>query len=519
MQYLKYIGLLLYGSLIFSCAHDHEHEGHNHDEQGHDHSDHNHGEDAHNHEHEENLLKYNRFSSNTELYLEFEPLVKGKKRSILIHANDLTNFAPLKVGKLKLALLEQGTVIANTQASKSADGVFKASLIAPKAGKFELRFIYEKSDYRDTIWLKDLQVLKSSKEHLHDAKTDPEGDIEYLKEQAWASEFATAAASRRKVGQIIHASGQFHPSISNYSSIVAKREGVVYFRKPHLCIGSTLRSGELVFEVRGEGIVEDELNMQYKQAQSIFDQTKANYERQQTLLKEQIIGEKQVEIARKEFELAEASLQRLEQLYSKGAKRQFANAPAAGYLADLLVTEGQFVEAGQPLAKLLRSTELHIEIELAPKYGNLLPKIEQATFINPYTGEAVDLKEMNGHLLSYDRVPKEESHYWTIYFEVENHPKLPAGGLVEAYLQTKEEAEILAIPKTALLEEMGNYIAFIQRSGEAFEKRVLEIGRSDGRYVEVLRGLEEGERVVSKGALRIKQASMALEEAPHGHAH
>lgn len=516
MQYIKYIGLLLLGSLSLSCVHNHDQEGH--DDHGHDHSGHDHGADAHAHE-EEQVLKYNRFSANTELYLEFKPLVKDKKRSILIHANDLTLFNAIKVGKLKLALLEQGTIIASTLANKSADGVFKAQLTAPKAGHFDLRFIYEKADVRDTIWLKDLQVLKSSKDQLKDPKTDPEGEITYLKEQAWASEFATAAASRRKVGQIIHASGQFHPSISNYASIVAKCDGVVYFRKPHLCIGSTLRAGELIFEVKGGGIVEDELGMQYQQAQSTFEQAKSNYERQEALLAEKIIGEKQMEQARKAFELAEASLQRLEKLYSKGAKRQFSTAPAAGYLADLLVTEGQFVKAGQPLAKLLRSTELHIEIELAPKYGNLLPKIEQATFINPYTDEAVDLQEMNGHLLSYDRVPKEDSHYWTIYFEVENHPKLPAGGLVEAYLQTKEEEEILAIPKSALLEEMGNYIAFVQRSGEAFEKRVLEIGRTDGRYVEVLRGLEEGERVVSKGPLRIKQASMALEEMPHGHAH
>lgn len=518
MQQLKYIGLLLLSSLIFSCGHNHDHEGDNHDH--HDHSEHDHADDPHNHGEEEgNSLKYNRFSTNTEIYLEFEPLLKGKKRSILIHANDLTLFKAITVGKLKLALVEQGTIIASTLANKSADGVFKAQLTAPKAGRFDLRFIYEKPNFRDTIWLKDLQVLKSSKDELKDPKTDPEGEITYLKEQAWASEFATAAASRRKVGQIIHASGQFHPSISNYASIVAKCDGVVYFRKPHLCIGSTLGAGELVFEVKGEGIVEDELAMKYQQAQSTFEQAKANYERQKELLAEKIIGEKQMEAARKEFELAEASLQRLEKLYSKGAKRQFSTAPAAGYLADLLVTEGQFVEAGQPLAKLLRSTELHIEIELAPKYGNLLPKIEQATFINPYTGEAVDLREMHGHLLSYDRVPKEDSHYWTIYFEVENHPKLPAGGLVEAYLQTKEDEEILAIPKSALLEEMGNYIAFVQRSGEAFEKRVLEIGRTDGRYVEVLRGLKEGERVVSKGSLRIKQASMALEEMPHGHAH
>ncbi len=506
MHQLKYIGLLLWGSLSFSCGHHHNHEDH----------DHHHSDMV---IEEPEPLKYNRFSTQTELYLEFNPLVKGKTTSILIHANDLTHFKPTRVGEFQLALMQGQSPIATTKAEKRSDGVFKAQLTAPETGQFDLRFILNKENWQDTIWLRDIVVLQTAEAEVEHPHTDPDGDIEYLKEQAWASEFATEAATRRPLGQVIHASGQFHPSISNYATIVAKCDGVVYFRKPHLCIGSTLSKGEMVFEVRGAGIVEDDLSMQYQQAQSTFEQAKAHYERQQALLTEQIIGQKQVEQAQKDFELAQASLQRLQKLYTKGISRQFAKAPAGGYLADLLVTEGQFVEAGQPLAKLLRSTELHIEIEVAPKYARLLPEIEQATFINPYTEQAVDLAEMNGQLLSYDRVPKEESHYWTLYFEVENHPKLPAGGVLEAYLQTKATDEILAIPKSAILEEMGTYVAFVQCSGEAFEKRLLQLGQSDGRYVEVLQGLEEGERVVTQGALRVRQASMATEAMPHGHEH
>ena len=51
------------------------------------------------------------------------------------------------------------------------------------------------------------------------------------------------------------------------------------------------------------------------------------------------------------------------------------------------------------------------------------------------------------------------------------------------------------------------------------KKRELELGINDGIDIEVISGIKENERVVSKGAYQIKLATMSGEMPSHGHAH
>ena len=77
----------------------------------------------------------------------------------------------------------------------------------------------------------------------------------------------------------------------------------------------------------------------------------------------------------------------------------------------------------------------------------------------------------------------------------------------------------LIIPTSALIEEHGKYYAYVQTSGEGFQKRALELGIKDGIYVQVLSGIEEHERVVIKGGYQIKLATMSGKMPAHGHEH
>ncbi len=77
----------------------------------------------------------------------------------------------------------------------------------------------------------------------------------------------------------------------------------------------------------------------------------------------------------------------------------------------------------------------------------------------------------------------------------------------------------MVIPYSALIEEQGNYFAYVQTSGESFQKRELKLGANDGMYVQVLSGIKESERVVTKGAYQIKLATMSGKMPAHGHGH
>ena len=86
-------------------------------------------------------------------------------------------------------------------------------------------------------------------------------------------------------------------------------------------------------------------------------------------------------------------------------------------------------------------------------------------------------------------------------------------------VQTSDTRTALAVQKTAILEDGGASVAFIQKGGESWVRRVVTTGAIDGPWIEVLSGLNEGERVATSGAYKIKLASGSIGEVGHGHAH
>jgi hypothetical protein len=70
------------------------------------------------------------------------------------------------------------------------------------------------------------------------------------------------------------------------------------------------------------------------------------------------------------------------------------------------------------------------------------------------------------------------------------------------------------------MEEQGIYFVYIQKTPELFEKREVTTGSSDGIRIEIIRGLADNERIVSKGAILIKLSqSTGTLDAHSGHVH
>jgi cobalt-zinc-cadmium efflux system membrane fusion protein len=74
----------------------------------------------------------------------------------------------------------------------------------------------------------------------------------------------------------------------------------------------------------------------------------------------------------------------------------------------------------------------------------------------------------------------------------------------KARLFVPTEAQALAVPKAALLEDEGRTFVFVRHHGEYFIRRPVAAGRALGDWVEVLQGLEEGQEVAAEGAFLLK---------------
>jgi len=90
---------------------------------------------------------------------------------------------------------------------------------------------------------------------------------------------------------------------------------------------------------------------------------------------------------------------------------------------------------------------------------------------------------------------------------------------VTLHVETARAEDTVAVPESALVEEGDQLVAFVQVSGETFEKREIKAGIRDSGFVQVIDGVKEGERVVTKGAYAIRLSSISGVIPAHGHAH
>jgi multidrug efflux pump subunit AcrA (membrane-fusion protein) len=97
--------------------------------------------------------------------------------------------------------------------------------------------------------------------------------------------------------------------------------------------------------------------------------------------------------------------------------------------------------------------------------------------------------------------------------------RFTVGQLAQVAVPVGEVVTGVTIPNTAIADDNGTPVAYVQVSGETFERRVLLLGASDGTVTQVLGGIQPGEMVVSTGAYQVRLASMSGNEFAGGHAH
>jgi multidrug efflux pump subunit AcrA (membrane-fusion protein) len=96
---------------------------------------------------------------------------------------------------------------------------------------------------------------------------------------------------------------------------------------------------------------------------------------------------------------------------------------------------------------------------------------------------------------------------------------LRIGQSLSAHLGKGGAEERVSVPISAIVDDGGRPVVFVQRDGESFERRPVQTGAAAGNYVQVVEGLRAGERIVSRGAYLIRLAALSTQIPAHGHVH
>jgi len=469
-------------------------------------------------EHEGTILKHTLFTDHFEFYIEQEPLEVNEEVEIPVHITDLSTYKPCSSGSV--TILMDGVSV--TSGEPSQPGIFIVPFVPRKDGTFQAEFIYH-SDTLEESASTTLEVFPPLQD-LHDGESEDidhfEGssdEIEFLLEQAWISDFMVREIRPGPYHEVIPTSGEIMAMPGEKKNITAGSHGIIRFADPLLVPGSTVQKGQLLFTLTSESIVDDNLMLRYNEAKNRLQKSRSEYNRHLALFEQETISERQFLASRSTYTEDSLRYYSLASNISKDGVRILAT--VSGTIHELNVSDGEYAEPGKILAILSTNQSLMLRADLPQQYYGYLKQIQTAHFRPAYSDRVFTVKEMNGSLLAAGVSVAENNHYLPVIFKLENNGDLLEGAFAEVFLIAGKKENLLTVPVTALAEEQGGYYVYVQVTGESYRKRPVSIGSNDGLSVEITSGLESGERVVTKGVMLVKAASMSTGaiQAEHHH--
>ena len=213
----------------------------------------------------------------------------------------------------------------------------------------------------------------------------------------------------------------------------------------------------------------------------------AELEREQLKLKitnEQRIANAQRNVKALEVQIAQKNLAEIEKVLSEAR----IEAPRTGILTFINSQVGSQVSAGQQLAIVSDLTQFRIDGEFPDGYASRVS-----------TGTPVLIKvgshQLNGQVTRIAPASKNGTLGCTVQILDSVVTGLRSGLKVELYLQTAKKHDVVRIGHAAFYKKPGNYNLWV-REGDYLRKREVVLGEASYQYIEVARGLKEGEQVV-----------------------
>lgn len=472
--------------------------------------------------------KITHFTERSELFVEFPRLVVGEKSAFAAHLTRLADFRAIAAGKVTVILSGDGKPEERFSVdTPTQPGIFRPVAIPKQAGKREMSVEVATPEFTVTHALGPITVYTDRKSADAAHGEHDEGGIGFTKEQQWKVDFATAEIAKRPLRPTVAATGIVRARPDGEALMTAPMPGQIQAVGRFPQLGQVVKKGELLaYLVPRLGGDTDFASLQAGavRARVELDQAERERARMESLFKDEAVPEKRLLAARAAEATAraanDAAQQRVGQ-YSGGGGGMPLRAPVSGILADVRVSPGAFAAEGSPLFHIADRRMLWLELRVPESDAARLATPSGAAFRVDGIDQGFEIVAgRNGRLIAVGGAVDAATRTVPVIFEFADPDlRLRIGMAAKAQVLAGAPREVVAVPASAVLDENGISNVFVMTGGESFERKPVRLGVREGDWIEVVEGLEPGQRVVSRGAWLVKLASANTAQIGHGHAH
>ena len=276
-------------------------------------------------------------------------------------------------------------------------------------------------------------------------------------------------------------------------SIFPEFSGVI--KNIYVKSGDDVKKGQSLIKIDDGGLKE-----QLSQLEIKYELTKTTFERQKRLWEQKIGSEIQFLETKSMFEAQKQAINQLK----KQIQKTLIQAPFSGTIDNVIVKLGEVVYPGRSnLMMLLNMDNLYVESNIPEKYISSIKTGNKAILEFPLIGKSVSsaVRQSGNYIHPINRTFKIEIDVKTNDFEVK--PNLNSKVKINDYSNEKA----LMINQNIISVDSNNkeyvYKLYTKNNKDYVSKTTIETGKNDGKNIEVISGLSQGDLIVSEGIRKL----------------
>lgn len=301
------------------------------------------------------------------------------------------------------------------------------------------------------------------------------------------------------IENIVPSTGKLQPRES--ATVTAQVLGRLYYERDEngerFYEGHHVKRGDVLARISGE---EAELNLNLPAKKQEFEIAQREYNRQVELYEEGNITERDFEQTRQTFTNAETAYRRA----LLDEQNMVVFAPMDGVILKLardqeniLLADETLISSGQLIAQIADLSSLEANIGLVSTQRK---KVEIGDPVRIRPSAAYDEETYDGILERILPLVDEQSHTYPVVVVVPNEDLLlQPRSFVEVEIIIEQRLQVPYVSHDSVKKNRNNHDVVFVVEGQRVEERRVRLGLQDDEHVEILEGVELGERVVFGG--------------------
>lgn len=348
-----------------------------------------------------------------------------------------------------------------------------------------------------------------------------EGRVRMDDATATSAGISVKTATPMKIRSTLQLSGEIQFNQDRVAHVVPRLAGVVARSVKNL--GDQVAKGELLAVLESQTLAD--LKSEHLATSKRLDLARTTFEREKRLWEDKISAEQDYLASRQALAEAEIAHRAVEQKLlalgltheavmrggADGLTRYEVRAPLDGVVIEKHLALGEAVKEDASIFTIADLSTVWAEMTVYPKDLNSV-KLGQKVTVRASALNA----EAEGRVAYVGSLVGEQTRSAKARVTLPNPERSWRPGLFVTVDLVQDETEVpVAVPVDAV-QSVRDWKVVFGRYGEFFELRPVELGRSDGKWIEVVKGLPAGTQYAAAGSFILK-ADLGKAGASHDH--